>query len=117
MEVTQQQTGHDPAAGFGVNGKPDLWIGGEGGLNKPVHVAILAKDRSAVDAFYAPVAFRVQTYGLALDATADAYAKRLLGLESMKAWYADGIKETIRDLPHEEETVRMGTVLQDLRAR
>jgi catechol 2,3-dioxygenase-like lactoylglutathione lyase family enzyme len=52
MEVTQQQTGHDPAAGFGANGKPDLWIGGEGGLNKPVHVAILAKDRSAVDAFY-----------------------------------------------------------------
>jgi glutathione S-transferase len=72
---------------------------------------------TAVDAFYAPVAFRVQTYGLALDATADAYAKRLLGLDSMKAWYADGIKETIRDLPHEEETLRMGAVLQDLRAR
>jgi glutathione S-transferase len=72
---------------------------------------------TAVDAFFAPVAFRVQTYGLALDATADAYAKRLLGLPSMKAWYADGIKETIRDLPHEEETVRLGTVLEDLRAR
>jgi glutathione S-transferase len=72
---------------------------------------------TAVDAFYAPVAFRVQTYDLTLDATADAYAKRLLGLDSMKAWYADGIKETIRDLPHEEETRRMGTVLQDLRAR
>lgn len=72
---------------------------------------------TAVDAFYAPVAFRVRTYGLALDATADAYAKRLLGLPSMKAWYADGIKETIRDLPHEEETLRMGTVLEDLRAR
>ena len=41
MEVTQQQTGHDPAAGFGANGKPDFWIGGEGGLNKPLHVAIL----------------------------------------------------------------------------
>jgi glutathione S-transferase len=72
---------------------------------------------TAVDAFYAPVAFRVQTYGLVLDATADAYAKRLLGLPSMQAWYADGIKETIRDLPHEEETLRMGTVLEDLRAR
>jgi glutathione S-transferase len=72
---------------------------------------------TAVDAFYAPVAFRVQTYDLTLDATADAYAKRLLGLESMEAWYADGIKETIRDLPHEEETLRLGTVLQDLRAR
>jgi glutathione S-transferase len=71
---------------------------------------------TAVDAFFAPVAFRVQTYGLALDATADAYAKRLLGLESMKAWYAAGIKETIRDLPHEKEIMQMGTVLQDLRA-
>ena len=52
MEVTQEQTGHDPAAGFGANGKPDFWIGGEGGLNKPLHVAIVAKDRATVDAFY-----------------------------------------------------------------
>jgi catechol 2,3-dioxygenase-like lactoylglutathione lyase family enzyme len=51
MEV-QQQAGDDPAAGFGANGKPDFWIGGEGGLDKPLHVAILAKDRSTVDAFY-----------------------------------------------------------------
>ena len=52
MEVTQEQTGHDPAAGFGADGKPDFWIGGEGGLNKPIHVAILARDRTSVDAFY-----------------------------------------------------------------
>jgi catechol 2,3-dioxygenase-like lactoylglutathione lyase family enzyme len=52
MEVAQEQAGHDPAAGFGANGKPDFWIGGEGGLNKPLHVAILAKDRATVDAFY-----------------------------------------------------------------
>jgi catechol 2,3-dioxygenase-like lactoylglutathione lyase family enzyme len=52
MEVTQEQTGHDPAAGFGADGKPDFWIGGEGGLNKPVHVAFLPKDRATVDAFY-----------------------------------------------------------------
>ena len=51
MEVTQQN-GHDPAAGFGANGKPDFWIGGEGGLDKPLHVAIVAKDRATVDAFY-----------------------------------------------------------------
>src|SRR6202048_5264481 len=51
MEV-QQQAGDDPAAGFGANGKPDFWIGGEGGLDKPLHVAILAKDRARVDAFY-----------------------------------------------------------------
>jgi catechol 2,3-dioxygenase-like lactoylglutathione lyase family enzyme len=52
MEVTQQETGNGPAAGFGAMGKPDFWIGGEGGLNKPLHVAILARDRSTVDAFY-----------------------------------------------------------------
>jgi len=71
---------------------------------------------TAVDAFFAPVAFRIQTYGIALDAAADAYAQRLLGLESMKAWYAAGLKETVRDLPHESEILQMGTVLQDLRS-
>jgi catechol 2,3-dioxygenase-like lactoylglutathione lyase family enzyme len=51
MEV-QQDANDTPAAGFGAGGKPDFWIGGEGGLNRPVHVAIEAKDRAAVDAFY-----------------------------------------------------------------
>ena len=41
-----------PAAGFGVNGKPDFWIGGEGKLEKPLHIAVVAKDRAAVDAFH-----------------------------------------------------------------
>jgi catechol 2,3-dioxygenase-like lactoylglutathione lyase family enzyme len=51
MEVQQDQ--HDsPAAGFGANGKPDFWIGGEGGLNRPMHIAVAADNRSAVDAFY-----------------------------------------------------------------
>jgi catechol 2,3-dioxygenase-like lactoylglutathione lyase family enzyme len=41
-----------PAAGFGAGRKPDFWIGGEGKLERPLHVAIVAKDRAAVDAFY-----------------------------------------------------------------
>ena len=41
-----------PAAGFGAGGKPDFWIGGEGGLAKPLHIAIVAKDRASVDAFH-----------------------------------------------------------------
>src|SRR6516164_3126421 len=52
MEVTQDDRPGEQAAGFGANGKPDFWIGGEGALNKPVHIAILAKDRATVDAFY-----------------------------------------------------------------
>lgn len=51
LEVRQSEN-DAPAAGFGANGKPDFWIGGEGGLDKPLHVAILAKNRAAVDAFY-----------------------------------------------------------------
>jgi catechol 2,3-dioxygenase-like lactoylglutathione lyase family enzyme len=51
MEVLQDEN-DAPAAGFGANGKPDFWIGGEGGLGKPLHIAILARDRASVDAFY-----------------------------------------------------------------
>jgi catechol 2,3-dioxygenase-like lactoylglutathione lyase family enzyme len=51
MEVTAQATGM-PAAGFGSDGKPDFWIGGEGMVDKPLHIAIAAKDRASVDAFY-----------------------------------------------------------------
>jgi catechol 2,3-dioxygenase-like lactoylglutathione lyase family enzyme len=50
-EVEQTEGGH-PAAGFGIGGKPDFWIGGEGGLSRPLHVAIAANDRVMVDAFY-----------------------------------------------------------------
>ena len=38
--------------GFGRDKKPDFWIGGEGGLGKSLHVAFLAKNRAAVDAFH-----------------------------------------------------------------
>ena len=51
MEV-QQHDNDAPAAGFGRDGKPDFWIGGEGGMNKPLHVAVLAADRASVDAFH-----------------------------------------------------------------
>lgn len=51
MEV-QQDDNDSPAAGFGAGGKPDFWIGGEGGLQRPIHIAITAQSRAAVDAFH-----------------------------------------------------------------
>ncbi|TRW17828.1 VOC family protein [Glacieibacterium frigidum] len=42
-----------PAAGFGRDGKPDFWIGGEGRTSPPMHVALTADTRAAVDAFHA----------------------------------------------------------------
>ena len=77
---------------------------------------LAGKAFTAVDAFYAPVAFRIQSYRLPLDAPAAAYAEHLLGLGAMREWYAAALKETLRDAPHEDGVVRLGTVLQDLRA-
>jgi len=71
---------------------------------------------SAVDAFFAPVAFRVQTYGLKLSPAAQAYATRLLGLPAMQQWQTDALAESWREPGHEAEAKVAGTLLQDLRS-
>ena len=71
---------------------------------------------TAVDAFYAPVAFRVQTYELKLSEPAHAYVRKLLALPSMQQWYKDALAETFRDEPHEEEILAAGKVIADYRA-
>jgi glutathione S-transferase len=71
---------------------------------------------TAVDAFYAPVAFRIQSYQLDIDAATQSYVQRMLALPSMRRWYDAALKETWRDSDHEEETLRQGTLLEDLRA-
>ena len=71
---------------------------------------------TAVDAFFAPVAFRIQTYGLDLGSLANAYAARLRDLEPMREWYASALAETERDCAHEEEAKGVGAWLADLRA-
>ncbi|MEP7185320.1 MAG: glutathione S-transferase [Rhodanobacter sp.] len=70
---------------------------------------------TAVDAFYAPVAFRIQTYGLAVGAEAAAYAARLLARPSMHRWYVEALAEPLRDTAHERDIASLGTVTQDLR--
>ncbi|WP_016914593.1 glutathione S-transferase family protein [Vreelandella stevensii] len=71
---------------------------------------------TAVDAFYAPVAFRVQTFGLPLGDASLAYVQRLLALPAMQAWYAAALKETWREPMHEQETLKQATLLSDERA-
>ena len=70
---------------------------------------------TAADAFFAPVAFRVQTYGLSLDSESAAYVSRLLELRAMKEWYAAALNEPFRDEPHEQETLQVGSVVADFR--
>jgi catechol 2,3-dioxygenase-like lactoylglutathione lyase family enzyme len=43
---------HDFGVGLGVDGKPDLWLYPGAVPVDPVHVALAATDRAAVDAFH-----------------------------------------------------------------
>ena len=52
---------------------------------------------NAVDAFFCPVAIRLQTYGLALGGSCDGYAQRLRALPAMQLWYAAALREPVPD--------------------
>lgn len=91
----------------------ELWTEGLRRFGGPF---LAGAEFGVVDAFYCPVAFRVQTYGLALPAPAADYAKRLLALRSMQDWHAAALREPWRDEPHEAETRESADILQDLRA-
>lgn len=69
---------------------------------------------TAVDAFFAPVVLRFQTYGMALPDAAQAYAERLLNLPAMHAWVRAALTEPLSDAGHEQDVLAMGEVLQDL---
>jgi glutathione S-transferase len=89
-----------------------LWNDGLARFGGP----FLAGDEfSAVDAFFAPLAFRIRSYGLRLETVAADYARRLLALPAMQEWYADALKETFRDQPHDDEILQLATVLEDAR--
>ena len=92
----------------------NLW--GEG-LNRFGGPYLAGEQFTAVDAFYCPVAFRVQTYGLTLASHASEYVDRLLALPAMQRWYADALAETDRDDDHENDITRNGVVTQDFRTQ
>jgi glutathione S-transferase len=71
---------------------------------------------SAADAFFAPLAFRVQSYAPRLSSNASAYAARLLALAPMREWYSAALAERWRDESHETEARAAGVWLQDLRS-
>ena len=72
-------------------------------------------DFSVVDAFYAPVAFRIRTYGLDVG-TGQAWVDHVLAHPAMRQWEAEALAETWRELSHEEELNATGMVTADYRA-
>jgi glutathione S-transferase len=63
-----------------------LWAGAKG--------PFLFGEFCAADAFYAPVATRLVTYGVELKGGARKYQQALLESPGVKAWCADALKET-----------------------
>jgi len=71
---------------------------------------------SAADAFYAPVAFRVRTYGLDVGA-GQAWVDRVIGHPAMRQWEAEALTETWREESHEAELAQAGEIVADYRTR
>ena len=71
---------------------------------------------TAVDAFFAPVVFRVRTYGIDVGEAGEAWVARMLGYPAMREWEAAALAETFREDGHEAEAAACGTIVADLRA-
>lgn len=69
---------------------------------------------SAVDAFFAPVAWRVRTYGLDVG-RGQAWVDYIIAHPAMQLWEAEALKERWREVGHEEELAACGDIIADYR--
>jgi len=113
LGVRVRLNGIAPALERDIARLDELWTEGLSRFGGPF---LAGSDFTAVDAFFAPVAFRVRTYDLGLSAPAADYAARLLALPALQRWEADGLAETFREPEHEKEIEALGTVVEDFRA-
>ncbi|MEF9674554.1 glutathione S-transferase family protein [Pectobacterium aroidearum] len=103
-----------PALSNDINRIGELW---QEGLTRFGGPFLAGKQFSAVDAFFAPVVFRIKTYQLPVSPEAAAYCDHLLAQPAMQRWLQDALAETWREDEHEEEVKKAGEVIEDLRAR
>lgn len=91
----------------------ELWCEGLENFGGPF---LAGKKFTAVDAFFAPVAFRIQTYGLPLSKNATEYWQRLIKQDAMQEWYTSALDETWREPSHEADIIATGKLIHDFRA-
>jgi glutathione S-transferase len=70
---------------------------------------------TAVDAFFAPVAYRVRTYGLDVGTTGQAWVDMILTHPAMLQWEAEALTESWREAGHEAELAACGSITADYR--
>jgi glutathione S-transferase len=96
----------------------ELWSEGLSRFGGPF---LAGAEFTAVDAFYAPVVLRLQTYVGTLDRMGEAargYVERMLQVEGVREWVDAALKETWREPVHEAECLegKGRTLIADLRA-
>lgn len=92
----------------------ELWNEGLNRFGGP----FLAGDKfTAIDAFFAPVVFRIQTYGLPVDEKAGAYVQHMLQQAPIQQWQDQALNETWVEPGHEEAALAAGQLLSDLRKK
>lgn len=102
-----------PALNKDIARLTELWAEGLARFGGP----FLAGDAfTAVDAFYAPVAYRVRTYGLDVGPAGLAWVAHMLALPAMQAWELAALAETWREDSHEAEIGAAGRIVEDHRA-
>lgn len=69
---------------------------------------------TAVDAFFAPVAFRIRTYGLDVGA-GQAWVDHMLAHPAMQDWERQALAESWREESHEAELMAAGAITADYR--
>jgi len=70
---------------------------------------------TVVDAFYAPVAYRVRTYDLDVGAAGRAWTDRIIALPAMREWEAQALAQAWREEGHEAELAACGAIVADHR--
>ena len=104
---------HTPALNRDIARLMELWGDGLDRFGGPF---LAGPDFSAVDAFYAPVVFRVRNYGLDFGVKARNWVDHMLALPAMRQWEAAALAETWREESHEAEIGAAGRIIQDYRA-
>ncbi len=86
----------------------------EEGLSRFGGPWLAGADFTAADAFFAPVAFRIRTYGLDVGA-GQAWVDHVLAHPAMLQWEAEALAESWREASHEEELAAAGVITADYR--
>ncbi|WP_416464783.1 glutathione S-transferase N-terminal domain-containing protein [Sphingomonas sp. VDB2] len=104
---------HSPALGRDIARLRELW---EEGLDRFGGPFLAGSRFTAVDAFYAPVAFRVRTFGLDVGRQAQAWVDHMLAHPAMLRWEEEALAEAWREDSHEAEIGAAGKIVADYRA-